>query len=595
LMRHHSTSDRALGVRLFRLFWLLPVLLVAPVGAWAQGDAGCDVPRHEGMVMTTLSNETRMFFFFSPTIRCPGGVQISADSARVYESTNYNRLWGNVVFWDEDSRLTADEAQYFSAQRRLVAQYNAVLEDLTEGSVITGELMTLIRAGPDQPEDDLTVSGGSPHATLYPTRQPEPEVVLPDSVGEEGEALPPDSAIVPPDSVLLAREEPPAPTLPVLGGAMPDMRLETEAERVPYEIDAQRFVLEGTRFFRATGRVVVNRDSLTALADSLEYDQDVAALFLSGNARVTTAQTDLAADAIRLEIPQDEVREAVATGEAVLDGEDLRLLAPIVYLFFTEGRLERLMARRDAVADSIAAEIGEQVEDEEVPRRRTQHPVAIELGLEEFPFRPYALAQDFILEGDSIEVKAPGEVLDEVWAMGNARGESMIQDSLTTPDTPPLIARDWLEGDTIVAFFGEKSDSLLATDQPLLERHPDAVDTPADQADYRLEQLVARVSARSMYRMAPSDSTLAAEGERLAIHYVIGDEITILLNEDGEAERMEVIGQTRGIHLEPLPGKGEPVDTVAVPDTSGISRGGQRPGPARSGLGLVLTGGGSGG
>ena len=170
----------------------------------------------------------------------------------------------------------------------------------------------------------------------------------------------------------------------------------------------------------------------------------------------------------------------------------------------------------------------------------------------------------------------------------------MIQDSLTTPDTPPLIARDWLEGDTIVAFFGEKSDSLLATDRPLLERHPDAVDTPADQADYRLEQLVARVGARSMYRMAPSDSTLAAEGERLAIHYVIGDEITIILNEEGEAERMEVIGQTRGIHLEPLPPKGEPVDTLTVPDTSGVRRGGRGPGQARSEVGPFRAGGGTG-
>ena len=222
-------------------------------------------------------------------------------------------------------------------------------------------------------------------------------------------------------------------------------------------------------------------------------------------------------------------------------------------------------------------------------------PLLIIATLVLIPQNLHSQAQDFILEGDSMEVKAPGEVLDEVWAMGNARGESMIQDSLTTPDTPPLIARDWLEGDTIVAFFGEKKDSLSATDGPLLERDPVAVDAPTDEADYRLEQLVARVSARSMYRMAPSDSTLAAEGERLAIHYVIGDEITILLNEDGEAERMEVIGQTRGIHLEPLPGKGEPVDTVAVPDTSGISRGGQRPGPARSGVGLVLRGGGSGG
>jgi lipopolysaccharide export system protein LptA len=611
-MRRYSPLSRVLRVSLFGLFWLPPTLFVLPVKALAQGDAGCDVPAHGGMVMTTLSNDTRMFFFTSPTIRCPGGVWITADSARVYEATNYNNLMGNVEFLDEDSRLTADQAQYFSAEKRLVARGNAVLTDLTEGSVIVGDNMILERAGPDRPEDLLTVYGGSPHATLFSVQRPEPEVAVPDTAGQGGPAMapdsatmppdsatsppdsamtppdsatsPPDSATTPPDSLIPAGEELPPPTPPVVR-APPEASPEAEVQRVPYEIDAQRFVLEGTRFFRATGSVVVTRDSLTAVADSLEYDQDVGALFLTQGARVTTAQTDLAADAIRLEIPQDEVREAVATGEAVLDGKDLRLLAPIVNLFFTEGRLERLVALRDAVADSIASEMGEEAEGEELLRGALPQ-AAIELGLDEFPRRPYALAQDFILEGDSMEVLAPEEVLNEVWAIGNARGESTAQDSLAAPDTQPLIARDWLEGDTIVAFFGEGRDSLSAADEPVREIDRKPVDPDEAQADYRLERLVARVGARSMYRMAASDSTVVAEGGRFAIHYVTGDEITILLNEEGEADRMEVIGQTRGIHLEPIAGQGVPVDSVLVPDTSGIRRAG-------SGVGRPGRGGGS--
>ena len=608
MMPGFSSSVRVLRVSLFGLFWLPLALFVVPVKALAQGDAGCDVPNHGGMVMTTLSNETRMFFFTTPTIRCPGGVRIRADSARVYESTNYNLLWGNVVFWDEDSRLSADQAQYFSEQSRLVAQGNAVLTELTEGSVIRGDNMTLIRAGPQRPEDFLTVIGRRPHATLYPTQQPVPEAVLPDTAGQGVPVMPPDSAVTlpdsattppdsatsPPDSSISAGAELPSLAPPVMREPA-EATPEPEADRVPFEIDAQRFVLEGTRFFRATGSVVVARDSLTAVADSLEYDQEVGALFLSQGARVTTAQTDLAADAIRLDIRQDEVREAVATGEAVLDGEDLRLLAPIVHLFFTEGRMEQMVALRDPVADSIAAEMTEEAEGEEVMGRGALHSAVIELGLEEFPQRPYALAQDFIIEGDSLEVLAPEEVLEEVWAMGNARGESMGRDSLNAPDTPLLIARDWLEGDTIVAFFGKGGDSLSATDEPIPVRDREVVDADTDQADYRLKQLVARVRARSMYRMVASDSTVVAEGSRLAIHYVIGDEIAILLNQDGEAERMEVIGQTRGIHLEPMVGRGEAVDSVAVPDTSGISRGGSVPGQVGSGVLRGRPGGGSGG
>ena len=82
--------------------------------------------------------------------------------------------------------------------------------------------------------------------------------------------------------------------------------------------------------------------------------------------------------------------------------------------------------------------------------------------------------------------------------------------------------------------------------------------------------------------MAASDSTVAAEEGRFAIHYVIGDEITILLNEMGEAEKMEVVGQTRGIHLEPLGGDSQPADTVAVPDTASVRRGGQSSGSGGS-------------
>ncbi|MFH1765788.1 MAG: hypothetical protein ABIF09_16490 [Gemmatimonadota bacterium] len=621
-MRRVSSSPRILRFGLSILFWLSSAFLLAPAEASAQGDAGCDVPSHAGMVMNTLSNETRMFNFRFPTIRCPGGVMIRADSAVVFESTNYNNLMGNVVFWDVDSRLTADRAQYFSAERRLTAQDNAVLTDLTEGSVIRGDLMTLVRAGPEGGEDLLTVSGRRPHATLYPTRQAVPSVVptdtaaqgppalIPDSAATprdsvapppdstlsppDSSTLPPDSSILLPDSAISVGEELPSPLPPVMR-TIPEAGPARETNRVPYEIDAQRFILEGTRFFRAAGSVVVTRDSLKAVADSLEYDQEAGALFLTGRARVTTAQTNLAADAIRLDIPQDEVRGAVATGEAVLDGEDLRLLAPIVNLFFTEGRIERLMARRDAVADSIAAEMAEGAEGEEVLRRGAPHPAATELGLEGFPRRPYALAQDFILEGDSVVVLAPGEVIEEVWAMGNARGESIGRDSMNTPETLPLIARDWLEGDTIVAFFGKKGVSLPDTDEPLLVEDPDVVGADTAGADYQLKQLVARVRARSMYRMVPSDSTLAAEGNQLAIHYVIGDEITILLNPEGEAERMEVVGQTRGIHLEPIPRRGQPIDTVAVPDTSGISRGRQGQGRAGSGVGAIRTGGGSGG
>ena len=60
------------------------------------------------------------------------------------------------------------------------------------------------------------------------------------------------------------------------------------------------------------------------------------------------------------------------------------------------------------------------------------------------------------------------------------------------------------------------------------------------------------MGARSLYRLTPSDTTALPGIDAPAIHYVTGDEITIIMDE-GEADRLEVQGRTRGFHLEPLP------------------------------------------
>jgi hypothetical protein len=131
-----------------------------------------------------------------------------------------------------------------------------------------------------------------------------------------------------------------------------------------------------------------------------------------------------------------------------------------------------------------------------------------------------------------------------------------------------------LEGDTIVATFSP-------TDDPEVEADPTPEDpeapmpvrvSPGEAAPdsagrgYRLERLVARVGARSLYRMEASDSTVAAEEGRMAVHYVLGQEITIIMSE-GEVERMEVSGPTIGLHGEPTAQRRRP-DTL--PDTTRV-------------------------
>ncbi len=640
------------------------VLALTPGPMRGQVGGDCEVPRHNGFVTISLSNGSRITYFSSPTIVCGGNTRISADSAVVYEATNYTQLFRHVVFEDGESRLTADQAHYFDQERRLRAWGQVILRDLEEGSIIRGDTMVLLRAGPGRPEDELTVLGTRPRATLYPTRQPIPAdsagleeggglepsrpdtsvAVPPDTSGlrppDTARVVPPDtSAVGPPDTAMVAlprdtsavRLPDTAMASPPDTGAvsprdtsavrLPDTAVvsppdtgavasrDTSAARVPdtvmvappargaplpppasrgrsapvsqedrtpYEVQARRMFLEGSRYFRAVGAVTVTRDSVNAEADSLEYDETAGALFLARDARMKTGAYDLSANTIRLDIPQDEIRGVLAREDALLEGQDLWLLAPAIHLLLDQGKVQRLSAMGEPQADSVAAE------EAEAPRRqgpgRLLPPQLREKGIEEFPERPHALAEDFLLWADSLEVIAPEETLDEVWAIGNARGESMARDSLNTPDTPELIRRDWLEGDTIVAIF-VPADSAQG---------PEGAE--ADSASYRLDRLVARVGARSLYRLAATDSTQApdstravdraAEGEeageeRMAIHYVTGDEITIVMKE-GEVERMEVAGDTHGIHMEPVAEgrRGVVPDTTAVPPT-GRSGGGR--------------------
>ena len=63
--------------------------------------------------------------------------------------------------------------------------------------------------------------------------------------------------------------------------------------------------------------------------------------------------------------------------------------------------------------------------------------------------------------------------------------------------------------------------------------------------------------------LCATDTTSPSEGEiPPAIHYVVGEQITIVMN-DGQIEGMQVEGQTQGVHFEPL-SRSAQADTIAV-------------------------------
>jgi hypothetical protein len=282
--------------------------------------------------------------------------------------------------------------------------------------------------------------------------------------------------------------------------------------------------------------------------------------------------------------------EIQAVREALLTGEDLTLRAPLIKLYLVEGAVERLVAvPLPSGTDSPPAALEEGVGRAQTTSR-TGAADAAEAGADTASVgRPVAVAERFELTADSLDLTAPGDVVERIFAAGRARSVSQARDSLNVEALPEVARQDWLEGDTIVINLEPaRPDSLAASAR-----------APGEEAEreYEIETIVARVGARSLYRLPPQDSTAQAGVDLPAVHYVLGDEITIHMSE-GEVREMEVVGQTRGVHLEPLSRAAATGDT-AVADTTGgggvpAAPSGARPAPDATPPGAVAPDGPSG-
>jgi lipopolysaccharide export system protein LptA len=598
-------------------------LAVAPVHVAGQSGA-CRFGAGTGSFQAiTLAGGDRIVYVSRPNIICDDGVRIRADSAVTSTMQNMSHLMGNVRYSDGARQLTSDEARYFSQQGRLQAHGNVFLADTIRGSEIRNGDLIYLRQTSYRDEEEITVTrnvseGVRPTALLYVRPAPDTSAVV-DSLAAvddslaavEGDTVPavldslavepdtgavvldslavepdtaaavldslavepdtaavvqdslavePDTAAVVKDSLAVEPDtaavvqdslavEPdtaavvldslavePDTAAAVLDslGAEPDTAAVPEEEgdttQVPFIVEGDRLFLQGDRFFRAVGRVEVVRDSLHAFSDTARYDQTLGSIALRGSARVEGEAYDLSGRDVDLGMPDGDIRTVKAVREGVLTGDGLRLDSPVIEIFLADGAMERLVAT-PLRADST---MGDEPLD------------SVDL------VRPVAVAEEFRLTADSVEVLAPDQTIDRINAVGGARGESTSRDALNVEGLPESAQNDWLEGDTVVAFFVEAGE-------PSGE--------PADTAgpEYVVDRIVASGDARSLYRMASSDTSSAPGEDVPAVHYVTGATIVIVMNEGGELERMEVEGPTRGWHLEPL-SRGV-VDTTAVGDT----------------------------
>ena len=470
--------------------------LGAVSGAWlgaaeAAAQDGCVFGEDGNDVLrqVTMTGGDAIYYITRPHFICEGGIQIRADSAEAFTASNLAHLIGSVRYEDPTRTLVSDEARYFSQVGRLQAEGNLRVEDRDQGSTIENGALVYLRETEFRPRESMTVTAL--------TGDPRPRATV----------------SVPPDS----------------GSAEDEDRV--------YVVVGDRIVSTGGDRLSSTGSVELAFDSVLAFADTLEYDELADALDLRGNAWVDAPEYDLTGRRIELTAPAPGTREIRATEDGALTGEDLSLTAERILLFVRDERMERLVALPPEM-DSVTA--GAPVSGARSPDQAPRVPSAA---------RPRALAEGFEITADSLEILAPGERLDRVFAAGRARSVSTEGDSLTVASLPDVARSDWLEGDTIVVTFLPAADSAIA--------EPDAPTTevPETREEARIDRIVAMVSARSLYRLPASDPAAVAGEDPPAVHYVVGDRITIVMRE-GEVDRLEVEGQTTGIHLEPLPGRG---------------------------------------
>ena len=263
----------------------------------------------------------------------------------------------------------------------------------------------------------------------------------------------------------------------------------------PVGVDANTIVSQNDSLIFATGKDDIDRTDLDAHGDSAYLDQGTEFMRLMGFRQQPV-------------INGKQGRPFVLHGNVIDLYSHLRLLQRV-----------KAYARGDVVSQDL--HLWSDTIDLRVTNKQLERAYA--WG----PSRARATTTDRDILADSIDAMLPGQVLRQVRSVGKAFAQSL-------PDTIKIKSKDkdWMKGDTIIAYF----DSTTKRDP---------ADTTNKQPD--VKTVVALGHAQSLYQMPPKDKRAKVP----ALNYVRGHNIQIELAAK-EVQTVTVSDSVSGVMLEPI-------------------------------------------
>lgn len=325
-------------------------------GPWAARAQPADQPvviDHTSLLRRVVEGDSLTYFLEGAVRAHRGPIQMRSERATIYRQSQVADFEVNVHFWDETTEIFADRLLYYEVSNQALATGSVQVIDRRSGSQVAADTVLYQR--------DLG----------RVTARPRPHgIVLPQ---------------------------------------------DTTRQEDPFHVYADVMVFEsdttGTRM-DGMGRVLIERTDLTAVGDSLHYDERDNRVALRKEPRVETLETYLTAERIDVLLDDNRLDALVALGEArAVDKKDsIPAAVPAAFNHVAEQSFLE--------GDSLNVEFAEGRIDWLVAQGRAR---SLNYALESPPGPIETWSINYLL-GERLELNFEGDTLSRVVASGGHRG-----------------------------------------------------------------------------------------------------------------------------------------------------------------------------